>query len=161
MSRAFVKEGDGPDLPPRTAPALPPGAPNVISPAGAASFRDRRDALRTEREALAGGGVDDARKVAIDDELRWLDDRIAGFVVRPPPLSPDRVQFGCQVEVDGPSGVRRVRIVGVDEADPSAGDVSWVSPIARALIGARVGDEVTWSTPSGPHTVEVLAVHGG
>jgi transcription elongation GreA/GreB family factor len=57
-----------------------------------------------------------------------------------------------------PGGERTLRIVGVDEADPGSGDVSWISPIARALMGARVGDTVRCDLPAGPTRLRVLSI---
>jgi transcription elongation factor GreB len=60
--------------------------------------------------------------------------------------------------VKGASGERTVRIVGIDEVDPAKGDVSWISPIARALLKARAGDVVRLRTPAGEETLEILEV---
>jgi transcription elongation factor GreB len=71
----------------------------------------------------------------------------------------DQIYFGATVTYADRKGQRRtIRIVGIDEADNLAGDVSWISPIARALLKAREGDEVRVQTPAGVDTVEVLAV---
>jgi len=71
----------------------------------------------------------------------------------------DRVGFGATVDLVDEDGARyRYRIVGEDEADPEQGLVSWVSPLARALEGARVGDSVIWKRPAGDLEVEVLAI---
>ena len=71
----------------------------------------------------------------------------------------DRVFFGATVTTEDEDGNERtVSIVGIDELDPVRGRVSWISPIAKALQGARVGDTVTLRTPSGPQQLEVLAI---
>ena len=70
----------------------------------------------------------------------------------------DRVAFGATVEVADESGEHSYRIVGEDEADAEHGSVSYVSPLARALLGAKVGDEVVWSRPAGDLRVEVLGI---
>jgi transcription elongation factor GreB len=70
----------------------------------------------------------------------------------------DQVFFGARVRVRGASGERTVRIVGVDEVDPSGGCVSWVSPIARLVERAREGDVVTLRTPAGNEQLEILEV---
>jgi len=158
MSRAFVRESDGPDVPLRAEPELPPGTPNRVTPAGAAAFRTRVEALEAERAALGEGGIADARRAAIDDELRWLQRRIATFVETPCPAEPQRVGFGTEVRLEGDPGERTVRIVGVDEAEPKAGAISWLSPLARALIGAAPGDTVTVRTPGGDEDWTVLAI---
>ena len=69
------------------------------------------------------------------------------------------MRFGATVDVrQSPGGERTLRIVGVDEADPGSGDVSWISPVARALMGARVGDTVRCELPAGPTRLRVLAI---
>lgn len=157
MSRAFVKEGDGAEAVHRPEPALPPGTPNLVTPEGAAAFRARVEALVEERRGLGDSGMDLARRAAIDDERRWLERRQATFVVTAPPAAPDRASFGTVVTLEGET-TRTVRIVGVDEADPGKGAVSWVSPLGRALLGAEPGETVTVRTPRGDEEWEVVAV---
>lgn len=157
MSRAFVKEGDGPERTAWPDIALPPGVPNRITPAGRDGFVARRDALRAERDGLDDTGLGAARRHAIDDELRFVDARLASFVVTAPPDRPVRVGFGCEVELDG-DPPRTWRLVGVDEADPASGRISWQAPVARALLGACVDDEVLLRTPAGEETVVVTAI---
>jgi transcription elongation factor GreB len=70
----------------------------------------------------------------------------------------DQVFFGAAVRLKSGSGVREITIVGVDEVDPARGHVSWVSPIARALLKAREGDSVTLRTPAGEEQLEILEV---
>jgi transcription elongation factor GreB len=161
MSRAFVKEQDGPELLTRPVPELPPGTPNYITPGGDAGFRSRLEAVRRGRSALGDQGLDIARRAELDAEARWLEGRIATFVVTSPPSTPRRVGFGVRVQLSGRGGPREVRLVGVDEVDAAAGDVSWLSPIARALHAAEVGDEVLLRTPGGEELVEVLALRAG
>jgi transcription elongation GreA/GreB family factor len=70
------------------------------------------------------------------------------------------VHFGARVTiVDDDGKEQTVHIVGDDEADAAAGDISWASPLARALIGARVGDLVSWRRPAGVAQLEVLDIH--
>ena len=157
MSRAFVKEGDGSEVVLRPEPALPPGTPNLVTPEGAAAFRARADALAAERRGLGDSGVDEARRRAVDDELRWLERRLATFVVTTPPAAPDRASFGTVVTLEG-EGTRTVRIVGVDEADPVQGAVSWLSPLGRAILGAAVGETVVVPTPRGDEEWEIVTV---
>src|SRR5688500_14727927 len=157
MSRAFVKEGEGPEPVMRPEPALPAGTPNLVTPEGAAAFRARAVALGEERRGLGDSGMDVARRAAIDDELRWLERRLATFVVTTPPATPERAGFGAVVTLEG-EGTRTVRIVGVDEADPARGAVSWQSPLGRALLGAAAGDTVVVRTPRGDEEWEVVEV---
>ena len=139
--------------------ALPPGVQNHIGPSGAAAFRERLAEAVRARAALGDSGLDVARRLELDDRIRWLEARIATFVITSPPERPSRVSFGCAVTVAGERGERTFRLVGVDEAD-SAERISWWSPLARALTGAAVGDEVVVRTPRGEEVVEVLAIEG-
>lgn len=157
MSRAFVKESDGAEVPVFPEPELPAGVPNHVTPGGAAAFRERLEQVRARREGLGQGGVDAALRTGLTAELRWLERRIASFVETTAPASPEVVGFGTIVTIDGPRP-REVRIVGVDEVDAGAGAVSWRSPLALALHGARVGDVVEVVTPSGPEEWEVLEI---
>lgn len=152
-----MKEGDGPEIRLRPPLSLPPGVPNAITPAGDAAFRARLDQARADRAALGDGGLDHARKLDLDDEIRWLNARIASFTVTVPPDPPEQVCFGCAVTIDGDRGERTLRLVGVDEAD-GVDAISWLSPVARALMGSRVGDEVELRTPGGEAWVEVRAI---
>ncbi|HSX60787.1 MAG TPA: GreA/GreB family elongation factor, partial [Tahibacter sp.] len=119
--------------------------PNWTTPAGLARQQQRlaelRDAAK-QPETLR----DDAALQTIAREQRWLEARIASANVVDPAHQPhDRVAFGASVEVvDEHGGEARYRIVGEDEADAEHGSVSWLSPLAKAVIGAKVGDEVLW-----------------
>ena len=92
--------------------------------------------------------------------IRWLQARIANAIpVSPRDADRDRVGFGASVDVRDEEDRRsRYRIVGEDEADPERGLVSWISPLARALTGARVGDSVLWERPDGNLEIEVLDI---
>ncbi|HEX7112327.1 MAG TPA: GreA/GreB family elongation factor [Mizugakiibacter sp.] len=159
MTRAFVKESDAstelPELP------LSPH-PNYVTPRGLALLRARRERARAEVERLSAqnGDSDTLTLAHAERELRWLDARIGGAILVEVPSQPsDRVAFGCSVEVEDADGHRaRYRIVGEDEADAAHGLISWVSPLARALVGARVGDAVAWQRPAGDLVVEVIGI---
>lgn len=165
MSRAFVRESDVPqlpELPPLVSP-LPPGAKNFLTAAGAARLQAELAALLdTARPRLAGaapGDLDAKRELQLlDQRIRYLQAslRTAEVVAMPTP-PPSVVQFGATVTVREAGGaLETYRIVGVDEIDLEAGRVSWLSPLARALLNARVGDRVALSTPRGTRTLEVV-----
>jgi transcription elongation factor GreB len=161
MSRAFVKEIERDEaIPPPESP-LPPGTANVITREGAARLRAEAAALRTERaERKAAGRAEDAVRIAaIDRRLAWFERRSETWVELDPPSRPEEARFGVRVTLADPDGATRtVRIVGVDEADSARGDVSWLSPVATALLGARVGDVVTLRRPAGDEDVEVVGL---
>jgi transcription elongation factor GreB len=169
MSRAFVSEDDtqfsGEEIPEIKIP-LPPGAPNYMTPRGAESLRSElgrlsgterpRLAARLAREVAGTGGPDREDMSRGRRELRKLERRIEYLgrmlarleVVTPGGQDTARVAFGAAVTVTEPGLPARVyRIVGVDESDPDRGDISWISPLAKALTGARVGDTVRLRLP--------------
>ena len=160
MSRAFVKESDGDD----DLPEIPLSEhPNHVTPRGFAQLRGRLDAALAERAVLKrddAGVTERAQLRALEREIRWLEARVATANVVDPSGQPrDRVAFGATVEVADADGEEAIyRIVGEDEADAERGDVSWVSPLAQALLGARIGDEVLWRRPRGDLRIEVLAI---
>ncbi len=165
MSRAFVRESDVPQLPelPPLASPLPPGAKNYLTAAGAARLRgELASLLDTARPRLAAAAPDD---LDAKRELQQLDQRIrylqaslsTAEVVAPPPSDASNVRFGAALVVREADGTEAVyRIVGVDEVDPARGNISWLSPLARALLNARIGGRVTLQTPRGPRSLELV-----
>ena len=162
MSKAFTRESDdGDDEPARSVGAeLPPGVKNYLTPEGALRLREEIERLASlDRPAVAAGG--DVRALReLDRRLAFLARRLDALeVIDPASQSPGRVLFGATVTVRGEDGAeRRYRLVGIDEADPSRGLVSWRSPIATALLGAGVGDVITLRSPRGDEELEVTAV---
>jgi transcription elongation factor GreB len=162
MSRAFVKDNDGdaqdalPDLPLSE-------HPNYVTPHGNTRLRERLAETRASRDALKPGEnntLDQQRELAsLERQLRWLNTRVNSAIEMDLSKQPrDRVAFGAIVTVDSDEGERRWQIVGEDEADAEHGLVSYVSPLAKALLGARVGDEVRWERPAGDVTIEVVKI---
>jgi transcription elongation factor GreB len=167
MSRAFVRESDVPQLPelPPQASPLPPGAKNYVTPSGAERLRHELAQLRdVQRPALAAAPADDmdAKRdlQVLDRRIRYLQESLrTAEVVGPADGPTDIVRFGATVtvrELDGTES--RYRIVGVDEPDAARDWISWLSPLARALVNARVGQVVSFSTPRGPKQLEVRAI---
>lgn len=154
MSRAFVREDDvGQDSLP---PARTRGAhPNYITRSGLERLKARYDEALARRRALAD--PDAARRA--DRDLAWLREGIASAVVVGPEGASDRVAFGATVTVEDEDGKRRsITLVGEDEADPAAGWYNWASPLGRALLGAVVGDIVTWRAPNGDRDLQVVSL---
>ena len=143
MSRAFVKEADGADvfddLPDR--PISP--HPNLVTPHGLALIEAevaRHRALLADAQAKG----DRAAVAAASRDLRYWTARRASAELVPPAGDASEVRFGLSVTIERDDGRRqRFRIVGQDEADPANGLLSYVSPLARALLGKRVGDTVS------------------
>ena len=165
MSKAFTKESDLPDAPlrPRLISILPPGAKNYLTASGAEQLDlELGQLLGEERPRLLALASSDARH-----ELQVLDQRIerlqeilhTAVIVSPPAASDDVVRFGATVTVRERKGTQSTyRIVGVDETDLDRNWVSWISPIAKALLNARVGQRVRFKFPSGEEELEIIGV---
>ena len=180
MSKAFTKESDGDDEDdlPEDMGGLPATAKNYMTPEGFARMRDElKTLMRKERPEVvkvvtwAAGNGDRSengdyiygkkRLREIDRRIRFLTKRLDIAEVADPSVhhGRDQIFFGATVTyADEEGGERTITIKGIDEADNLAGEVSWVSPIARALLKAREGDEVTLMTPKGPQKIEVIEV---
>lgn len=166
MSKAFLKESDFPELPelPPLVSPLPPGARNLLTAAGVQQLRDELTRLvENERPPLAANAQDfDAKRElqALDQRIRYLQESLrTAEIVRTPEGQGDVVRFGANVTVRDPHGEEvRYRLVGVDETDLERHWVSWLSPIARALLNARVGDRVAFKTRTGEKQLEVVAL---
>jgi transcription elongation GreA/GreB family factor len=158
MARAFAKDSE--EQPGSPLPELPMSPhPNYVTELGLAQLHARLDDALARVAGLQGDD-DDTRleRNYLERHIRWLQARIAQAipVQTGGSAGSDRVGFGASVEVvDDRARRTRYRIVGEDEADPSQGLVSWVSPLARALVGARVGDTVVWERPDGNVEVAV------
>jgi transcription elongation factor GreB len=180
VNKAFTKESDADDEDdgPPGLPPLPAGSKNYITPAGYARLRrelmtlldvERPKMVETVSWAAKNGDRSEngdylygkKRLREIDRRIRFLTKRLDIAEVADPTLhhGSDQVFFGATVTYADETGEERtITIKGIDEADNLGGEVSWVAPIARALLKARVGDEVTLVTPKGPQRIEVLAV---
>lgn len=180
MNKAFVKESDrddeDEDLP--QAQALPAGTRNYMTPQGYERLRDELvHLMNVERPAVvqvvswAASNGDRSengdylygkkRLREIDRRMRFLTKRLDIAEVVDPAVQPNRDQvfFGATVTYADKAGDEHViTIVGVDEAEPLAGKISWISPVARALIKAREGDTVVLRTPGGVEELDILVV---
>lgn len=181
MSKAFTREPDNDaDLdegPGATPPDIPAGTKNYITPAGhtrlktelkALVEKERPEVVRTVSWAASNGDRSEngdyiygkRRLREIDRRVRYLMKRLEiAEVVDPRDHVQDRVFFGATVTYAGRDGRERtVSIVGIDEVDPAAGRISWISPVARALLKAQEGDVVTMRTPVGTDELEVREI---
>lgn len=179
MNKAFVRESDGDDdedLSPSL--KLPPGTRNYISPAGHRRLRDELEFLvKTERPRIVevvawaasngdrsenGDYIYGKRRLReIDRRIRFLSKRIDNAEIVDPLRQGDNDQifFGARVTVADEDGVENTyTIVGVDEADVTRGRISWVSPLARALIKAWEGENIRFQSPVGVRELDILEV---
>ncbi|MBR8654752.1 transcription elongation factor GreB [Achromobacter sp. Marseille-Q0513] len=179
MNKAFVKESDNDDdddLP--QAQALPAGTKNYMTPDGYERLRgelthlmnvERPSVVQVVSWAASNGDRSEngdylygkKRLREIDRRMRFLTKRLDIAEVVDPAIQPNRDQvfFGATVLYSDKAGEdHTVTIVGVDEAEPLAGKISWISPVARALIKAREGDTVVLRTPGGIEELDILEV---
>ena len=179
MNKAFVKEteqDDDDDV--QLAPPIPPGAKNYITPSGYRRIKDellqlidveRPEVVKVVHWAASNGDRSEngdyiygkRRLREIDRRIRFLTKRLDLAEVVDPSVhhGSDQIFFGATVTYANAAGEERtITIKGIDEADNLHGEVSWISPIARALLKAREGDEVHLVTPGGTETIEVLEV---
>ena len=136
--------------------------PNYVTPTGLRQLEGLAVDLAARRDRLREAGkLADAHELAtVQRDLRWVEGRLQRAIrVDPEAQAPDRVRFGRTVEVQDEEGRGETyRIVGEDEADATQGKISWVSPLAEALLHAKPGDEVVWMRPAGRKRLEVLAI---
>jgi transcription elongation factor GreB len=180
MSKAFLKDdGAGPEEEEpaeREVERLPPGGKNYITPAGFARLQaEKKQLLEVERPAVVktvawaaslGDRSENADYIYGKRRLREIDRRVRFLIKRlenaeivdAAGRDTDQVFFGATVRVRSGSEEREITIVGVDESEPAKGRVSWISPIARALLKAREGDTVTLRSPAGEEKLEILEV---
>ncbi len=179
MNKAFVKESDHDDDEdfPDAAP-LPPGTRNYITPQGYAALRAELATLMLEERpamvkivswAASNGDRSEngdylygkKRLREIDRRMRFLTKRLEIAEVVDPSAQPnqDQIFFGATVIYSDPDGSEHtITIVGVDEAEPLNGRISWISPVARALIKSKEGDTVTLRTPGGIQDLDVIKI---
>lgn len=164
MSRGFVKEGDQeepPMIPPRA--SLPPGTMNYVTPEGYDQLIQEKEGLVAERSSLNEENERETRrkKAEIDGKLALLNERINSARVLDIADQPkEEVRFGATVTYQmGSKGPRTtLKIVGVDEANIKKKKVGFVAPIARAMIGHQVGDEVAFSLGGEERKLKINAI---
>ena len=180
MSKAFIRENDQDDDNDEDAstPPLPAGLKNYITPAGFKRLKgealhlldkERPELVKVIHWAASNGDRSEnadyiygkRRLREIDRRIRFLTKRLDAAVVVDPATreDTDQVFFGATVTVMGQDGAEKTySIVGIDETDLSRGRISWISPLAKALIKARDGDTVTVRTPGGDESIEIVGV---
>jgi transcription elongation factor GreB len=179
LSKAFVKESDEDEDEFEQAPALPPGSKNYMTRSGWATLKAELDQLvKTDRPALvqvvswAASNGDRSengdyiygkkRLREMDRRIRFLIKRLETATVVDPAQQENigQVYFGATVTISDIAGSAEetYQIVGVDEANASDGRISWISPLARALLKAREGDSVRFHSPAGLREIEIVEI---
>ncbi|MEN9733405.1 MAG: hypothetical protein RLZ45_1400 [Verrucomicrobiota bacterium] len=158
MSKAFTREDD--DAPEAEVsrwdrPRVPPGVRNLVTPDGLKAWQEELALLVGQEEE---GRVDPGKGNDLRDRIQQLRAYLRSAVPSaPPPAGDDRIRFGAEVTVRNPgSEPIRYRIVGVDEVDLDRDWVSWLSPVAKALLQRRVGDQVRLKVPGGETLLTIV-----
>jgi transcription elongation factor GreB len=163
MSRAFLNEDKfeqaGDELVERPVSAHP----NYVTPAGLKQLQNEAERLEALRMTLVARKDDPfaiQQKAEVERDLRYYAAKLEGAIVVDPAAQPsDEVRLGAVVSMEDEDGnALEFAIVGEDEADVSSNKVSWVSPLAKALIGAHIGDSVKWHRPAGDKELEIIAI---
>lgn len=172
MSRAFIKNDDADEpvvIPPRA--PLPAGVLNYVTPRGFALLKAELAGLEAERSSLqseTGESAEQKRRLAqLAGSINELNQRIATARVIDSRAQPrDSARFGATVTLTTLSGsqpgeVRRFTIVGVDEADAAGGRIAFTAPLAQAILGRSVGEQVALDTAQGEETLRIDAIEYG
>ncbi len=162
MSRGFVKEEDqeeAPIIPPRA--ALPEGVTNYVTPQGLKALQEERKELENERANLSSENETERRRAAmlIDGKLNLLVDRLStAQVIAAKDQPKDEVRFGALVKFKMNGNTQKFQIVGVDEADVKQQKIAFTAPIAKALNGKKVGEEVAFKLGNENRKIEILEI---
>jgi transcription elongation factor GreB len=165
VSKAFTRESDsGAEEIPAFRPQLPPGTRNFITRVGADGLRQRLTELLERKQALGTRSIEASATVEADlrkleSAIRRLQQTLASVVVAEIPADQEKIAFGATVAVRHGNGAEAAyQIVGVEEADPERGSISWISPLARALLLRRAGDTVRFRSPAGDEELAIMTV---
>ena len=164
MSRGFVKEGDQEEIPILTPRAhLPEGVTNYVTQVGMDRLLDEKRMLVGEIENLDAANETERRIAAnhLNAKLKLLNERIlTAQIIDLDKQSPDEVWFGATVtlKIDNEPKLQKYQIVGVDEADVAQGKISFISPLAKILIGREAGEKAVLKLANGNRTYEIIEI---
>lgn len=164
MSRGFVKEGDQEEIPILTPRAyLPDGVTNYVTQVGMNELLEEKQMLINEIENLDATNENERRIASnhLNAKLKLLNERIVSAqIIDLDKQSPDEVWFGATVtlKIDDESELQKYQIVGVDEADVSKGKISFISPLAKILIGKEAGEKAVLKLANGNRTYEIMEI---
>lgn len=166
MSKAFTREtDDAPESPAWLSlrPVLPSGAKNYMTPDGARQLHEELDSLLKQQPKTisdSASSTDKTVRQSLDHRILKIQHSLETAVVTPAPPPPwEQVRFGATVTVQDERGEQsQYRIVGVDQADVDRGWVTWLSPIARALLNAQLGQKIQFKFPAGEAQLEITHI---
>ena len=152
VSKAFTRESDdaAPEPVVRPRAPLPPGTRNYITPQGAQRLREELAQLLENKSGEVSG--------AREGRLRQLQETLASVTIAEPPADRSVIRFGATVTLERGGATETFQLAGLDETDLEANRISWLSPLARALIGHRAGERVRFRSPAGMEEIRIAAV---
>jgi transcription elongation factor GreB len=162
VSKAFTRESDeaGEQETSSVRPQLPAGMRNYITRDGADGLRRRLGALLETRRASGPDPVASPDRRRLESVIRKLQAILDSVVIAGSPGDQETAAFGASVSIRHENGEEdEYQIVGVDEADPQAGRISWISPLARVLLSRKAGDKVPFRSPAGSEELTIVKVH--
>jgi transcription elongation GreA/GreB family factor len=161
MSRAFVNEDNAAAQADTPVERQVSAQPNYVTPTGFAQLQAKVAELQQlhSAESKKADQADKQRQADLERDLRYFNQRLQSAQVVAVSKTGDKVQIGSRVTFADEHGhEQQVCLVGEDQADAAAGLINWGSPLGRALLGARVGDEVLWKRPMGDVLIEVISI---
>jgi transcription elongation GreA/GreB family factor len=161
MSRAFVNEDNAAAQADQPVERQVSEQPNYVTAQGLAQLQEKVAELQSlhAEQSARGEQADKQRLADLQRDLRYFNQRLSSAQVAVAATSRDKVQIGSWVTyADEHDTERRVQLVGEDQADASKGLINWSSPLGRALLGARLNDEVLWQRPAGDQIIEVIRI---
>lgn len=161
MSRAFVNEDNAAAQADQPVERQVSAQPNYVTPQGLSQLQAKVLELQTlhAEQSAKGDQADKQRLADLERDLRYFKQRLSSAQVVPSATSGEKVQIGSWVTYADEQGTEhRVQLVGEDQADVAHGLINFASPLGRALLGARLNDEVLWLRPAGDQRIEVIRI---
>jgi len=161
VSKAFTRESDEAraEEVPSYRPQLPLGARNYITAEGADSLKQRLNQLIERKRASNDAGTASQDQQSLESDIRKLQQILDSVVIAKIPDDQEKVAFGATVMIRHGNGQEEAyQIVGVEEADPEHGRISWISPLARVLLSRKTGEKLKFQSPAGSEELTILSV---
>jgi len=165
VSKAFTRESDEAraEEVPSYRPQLPFGARNYITAEGADRLKQRLNQLIERKRALGvvsnDAGTASQDQQSLESDIRKLQQILDSVVIAKIPADQEKVAFGATVMIRHGNGQEEAyQIVGVEEADPEHGRISWISPLARVLLSRKTGEKLKFQSPAGSEELTILSV---